>query len=144
MNPADRGDQIAVSRYQKSDVKAVLDRIHHEFNGDVDIGHLLVMGSVGMATPAAHDLIRKKMSIIDLEIRQRLESFQKDLLTEPLIIWLLDNGREIFGLNECLSWPEKLLGELVEIEPVEPFPTLGPETVIQIVAVYVCDDFFHG
>jgi hypothetical protein len=40
-------------------------------------------------------------------------------------------------------WPQKVVGNLLEIEPVESFPAFGAQAKVQVEAIYVSDHTFH-
>ncbi len=100
----------------------ILKRIFHQFNGDIDIRHFLMIFGVRMAAMMASNLTHKKMTVKNVEVLKRLKRLQKNLLPLTFVLRFFHNGRKVFCLDQRLLGLEKLFSQFLEIEPVKPLP----------------------
>ena len=121
----------------------ILESIAHQFNGDVHVGHLLVIAFVGVAALAARDRIRESMAIEDLQVIEGLQRLQEDSLPSLFVWRVFDSCGKVFGVDQGLVRFQQAASHSLDIQPVEPLPPFGAQAVVQIVAVNVSDDSLH-
>lgn len=141
---SDGSYQVAISRYQQSNVKAVLERVHQQIRCDIDVSHLLVVTSMHMSTGATCYRVVEKVPKVDRDTRQRPQGFDEGSLALYSVRGAPNQAGVIADLDECLMRTQKPVAHLLDVQPLGPCPALNPDTVVQVVAVDVSGDAFHG
>jgi hypothetical protein len=64
-------------------------------------------------------------------------------LAAAFIVRIFNDGGEIFRFSQHLIRLKKLFSEFLKINPVESFPTLFTETIVEVITIDVCNDSGH-
>ena len=118
--------------------------VSKHFDGDVDVGHFLVMGNVGVSTILANYLLGEEVAVIDVKVIEGLEGFEVGELATVAIQGVFDDGCKVFGGFEGLVGFEQVAYKGLNVKPICPLPTLGAKTVVEVIAVDVGNEALHN
>ncbi|MGA2773769.1 MAG: hypothetical protein ABSG26_23465 [Bryobacteraceae bacterium] len=139
-----RSNQVAVGGDKKGGVDPVFERVLHQLNRDVHIGHLLVRDLVDEPAVAAREGIELVSAVENGDVGEGMQGVQVRGLTLHLVRWKTYAGGEILRVHESLARLQQIASEGLNVEPQVPFPTLRLKAEIQVETVDVCDNPSHG
>ena len=103
-----------------------------------------MMCGIGMAAFPTRDFVCLVMPVVDVEIRQCAEGFEKSDLSSLFIRRVFHFRREILGRGQRLIRLQKMQADLLDVQPIEAPPAFGAQAKVEIKAVNVSDDTFHN
>ena len=145
-NHSDRCGEIAVTGDQECSIETVLERVHEQVRGNVDVGHLLFVTLPCSATRSAGLLFGKVVAIIDVDVRSGSQRVEPKCLAARVLTAsaVADTGREVATGSKSLIAFEQRPRQSRQIEPVIFTPAFLLQTEVEIEAINVADDTPHA